>query len=293
MSEVKWKNLEKIKGEFMEKNRRILKIGIVLVCVTFALNVVIYRCSELKEPIFLKHYYELNFYDGMAFRINYICNKNDMYKVAYVNFGEELEEYLYISTDDIKSTVIGNYKLNEIVFTLRNYNGEGIENFLEDNLILGEAEIQFSNGKAMNVDLGKIILKPKADTSDAIDMYMSSSSNDNTSRCEYRVNETVKIQSIESNEDDSEILEVTFNGKNIRDIAYPIVLEKGNIINIASKPKLSSNDIRKYDYYDINKSIKFIDRNGQEQTQRVLDLRYTPYFNYWDMLKVIKSKKQA
>lgn len=272
----------------MEKNKRILRIGMLLICIAFALNVVIYKCLELKEPLFLKHYYESEFHDGMAFTISYICNKDCTYRASYINFGEELEEYIYGSPDDVNSTVIGNYRLNEIVITLRNYNVEGVEKFLENNLILEEAEIKFSNGKIMNIDFGKIILKPQISTSDAIDMYMSSSSNNNTSRCEYRVNETVKIQSIESSIDDSGILEIAFNGENIRDIAYPIVLKKGNSIDISSKSKLSSNDIRKYDYYDINKTIKFINENGQEQTQRVLNLRYTPHFDYWDIVKVIK-----
>lgn len=71
----------------MKKYRKLF-ISIGLSVVAFILNSILFDYMQLNQPIFLKHYYEIQLEEGSGFNIYCIMNKEDDKEVVRLEFPE-------------------------------------------------------------------------------------------------------------------------------------------------------------------------------------------------------------
>ncbi len=267
----------------METNRKILKVGIVLIAVLVVIGYVGVYLLRLDEPVVIEHYIEEQTYFAyqqsprkINVELYYIANSTDDRVVSRIDFPEHpdlqvpasefgMHGQFAVFTDGQQQTpgnIEGRYSIRtvylEFAFDEDYQEGESIE--------ITEAEIHLSDGSVFTAEIGSINFHFEEEHSNTIEFLSSSGSNYQTVT-EFIVEEEIELVGIESEFLTliQENLEMRVNGKNFQEI-QGMIIEAGEKISIESNIKSSEIVGEKFRYLQLRPKIRFIKENGEEET---------------------------
>lgn len=247
----------------MKINKKYLIAGTLVLLLCWLGNATYYNYKTLKAPIFIKNYYDVP--SGMYYlRLYYIQNLDSQDKAVSIKFPEIGQEEIYVTENDNNSDKLY-YKLKCITANL--YNGD-TNNIPEKykNIVITKAQVKFSSGKTMNVNLGKIYLYSDEIYSKYLNCQTQSSSSDNTGDCYYKAKQDIGIMDISSKFDNEikDLLQIYVNGKKLSSADFPIVLLKDDTIDISYKFNYKQNTIMRNNSYFFSLNILTEDLQGNK-----------------------------
>lgn len=257
----------------MNIKRNYVLMGLVLLLIVWTGNIFYYQKHVLKEPLFIKHYYDVK--QGMEnFRLFYIDSINQREEIAYVTFPELGQEYT--RTEIFKSNSDNRYYNLNIINVIRNvYSDNGIPEGMK-NKVLTKARVYFTNGNTLDVDIGRIYLY-----SDGIDKYTFDSvsgmgSSDNTGNAIFSSPEDLKIYGVSSKFPElmDELILISINGVPLREVKFPINVKKGDTITVEYKFRFDSENINRNNAYEFPVYILTENEAGIKGANPV-------FVNYW------------
>ena len=247
---------------------RIFWLALFLIGLSWILNSFYAHSKQLDAPIFLDHYIAQPVYeDNNYLTLYYLTNINDDSRLSHVNFGGITG---YVTQDDFFDDfgfyenefnpdlqTFTHYALREIRIELNSFEFEDVlkEN---DELIVHEMELFFSDGRDITVPIGEVILQHPYQNETGLSQPWGSSSNDNSSIFSFSAEESLTIDSIIFNFDEAikdlifvkidPLNTITLNnhieydlsinnwsevpGIEIKDFKFPYELKKGEIFNL-------------------------------------------------------------
>lgn len=293
----------------MEKNNRIIKIGVILVgalmtgCIIFAYYI------RIDKPVFFTHYYEYQIskvkeengvsHGEVGFRLQYISDITDKRLISYVVFKDHPEisfnannqsGFFMINNNNMNyGTNYGRYSvrtvnLNAYLYDLNQY---------KEDLKLSEASIYFNNGDVVAADTGEIILYLDQKEDPNINMLSSSSSSTGLSKDSYRVKNDITVINLESPllEKLKPLIEIKINGKDYNNIDK-MDYHPGDSLYVESKTKASKEPDSEFLIYDIEPKLYYKDKEDNRLYIHLLNIRNTEYYNlnFLRILKYIKTR---
>jgi hypothetical protein len=215
----------------MNFNKRYIVFGSAILVLCWTLNIIYYQKHVIKQPLFINHYYDVR--KGMnGFDLYYIKNSSSQSKVQSITFPEIGQYQMNFTEADVNSDK-RYYMLKSIKVNIINGGGDSIPEEYK-NKVITKALIKFSDGKTINVNLGKIYLFSDELPSSGLEFYSATSTSDNTGSSNFTAEKDMKITGIDSkfSEDVKDILEVKINNTLLSDIKFPLNLKKGEPLDI-------------------------------------------------------------
>lgn len=226
----------------MKLNKKYITIGISFLVLCWIGNIIYYKDHVLKEPLFIKHYYDVE-KGNRKINIFYIQNINSKNKITSIIFPEigQQEQTFTESNGEIDKKY---YMLKNVDVNIIDDNEEDIPDKYK-NKVITKAQVQFSDGTTMDVNLGGIYLySDEIEHEDLSVQY--------TDACSYTAGSTtrsttlgvhpnttlgggyeIKITGISSNFDEEikDIIHIYVNEKPIDKDSFPIYLKKDDTIS--------------------------------------------------------------
>ncbi len=251
----------------MNLNKKHVVIWIVLLVAVWAGNIFYYQRHVLKEPLFIKNYYDIR-EDYGFFRLIYIDNINSERNVTSIVFPEVGSETINFTEQDYNSDN-RYYRMKLINVKLEKDDNIIRKKYL--NKLITKAEVHLSDGKVINADIGKIYISGNMDDSGA-ELFAAEStisSNNNTEQVTYRVSKDMKILSISSRffEIMEDVLDIKLNKKPLKEISFPMELEKGDTLEIDYEFKFTDGDIRQNCAYNFPLYFMVEDMEGKKESR--------------------------
>lgn len=258
------------------KNVTILKYGLTAVLVCFIVNAACYVWLHLDEPVFLKHFYEIDINGGSYIDMHYITNANDNRKITGISFDKIRGGVFVVNENNVYSGA--HYKYNELMIEFRRVGEDYTEEGNEESVVLNKALIKYDNGDRQAVDIGKIVLHKNMGGYSFFDGSKSSSSNNFTSRTELKANRDCSIEGIESafDEETEGFTEFTMNDVKADELKYPVRVKKGESLSFSCKFYYDSDDSRKYNVYGLQKIMIVSDSEGVKGRELIGNQDYYP-----------------
>ncbi|MCM0647758.1 hypothetical protein NBE98_05125 [Clostridium swellfunianum] len=261
----------------MNYSKKLIVTGLILLAAAWTVNVFYYNSRVLKEPLFLKHYYNIN--SGWSeFQLFYLQNINSAQNVVIISFPELNKQYVpFVETEWNSERIY--YKMKNLRINMFNGKAEQIPADLK-NKVITKAEVHFSDGKTMTVDLGKIYLySDTPDKKETLNLKNSgsTSSSDNTGSASFIAGRDIKILglSFRFNEIVGDALKFRINGQDYNDISLPMNIKANENVSIEYSFRLDKNDIRSSYVYSLPIEVLTEDSNGyrEKSTFQII--------NYW------------
>lgn len=270
----------------MKFNKNYIILGSAMLVLCWTLNIAYYQNKVLKEPLFINHYYDIP-QDMNSFDLYYIQNlssKNEITSIIFPGIGTQ---HMNFTVTDVNSDK-RYYMLKNIRINILNGSDNHIPKEYK-NKVITKALIEFSDGKTMNVNLGKIYLFRNELAAGDFKFYSASSSSDNTGSSNFTANKDLKITGIGGrfNEEVKDILEIKVNNKLLSDIKFPINLKKGEILYINYGFNFDRNLIKQNNAYSFCLNILTEDLSGNKGSTPCflnMHMQSPEYFNI-DILK--------
>lgn len=267
------------------KNDVILKYGLIIVIIIFIANAVYYMNMTLDEPVFLKHYYEVDLYDREHLSIHFIDNSNVKNQLYDIDFPQLPEDFAYISISDFynkkdgfdRSIKHAHYNYNTIFLEIRNTD-RNQENKNEETIILDKAIIKYYGGHKQEVDIGKIVIHKNTKEQNYTDNFYSSISNNFSFGTKITAIKDIAIENIESymDEEINGFMGIVMNDVKIENLKFPVIINNGDSIFFKKDYNFTSEDNRKYNVYNVQKRIMFSDMKGNKRNGLIHNLNYDP-----------------
>ncbi|MGY3718441.1 hypothetical protein ACWE42_23275 [Sutcliffiella cohnii] len=190
----------------MMGRERFLWLSVVVIFISSVCNYIYYQSKQLDEPIFMKHYYMLPYYEEYerTFELYYLVSKQNPVTVT----GIELDDNLYASVSNYNNYSFGwhgeydlsyvqefnHHLLKAISVTIWN---DDIEIVDGDSWSFQEMTVSFSNGERQRVNIGEIGLSRMDDSENKdLDFKMNGSSNQHIDTDIFQVKEQISITDI-------------------------------------------------------------------------------------------------
>lgn len=288
----------------MEKNKRILKIGLVVISLSLIFSLAFAMITKLKNPVFLKvysdsaYFNEDGIYSDVELILPYITDINDDRYITNIIFDEAPDLEILPSRDtfgieftyfyDNREYIYGRYKTKTIYVKLDlNSTKQNIE-----DLELNNVKIIFDNGDILNIDIGRIRFFEYDDEGEYFGGTSSGSSSDGTGYMRYEVLKDITLLNVESDLLDS--LSDTIELK-IEDIDYRKIAnkeyKKGSSINMNFMRNYKNDIMSQYTSYNISPKLKFQDEDGNILNSRIREIRSNYYnFNFIDILRYLRGR---
>lgn len=296
----------------MGVNRKILVVGTVVIGLVFLFCSGFSFFCYLKEPVFLYHYIETPVYNSgegygdSNLTLYYITNASDTREVNYITFDEAPEIIFYAGAyngmrdiSDVnynpntlynpnvsQRVVYGRYQLKKTNI----YYDSSQNNFNFDELYLSKATIKFDNGDEIHTDLGEIVLYKYEEDDQAIHSISSSSSSDGTEAYEYEVENTVKLESMDSPllEKVNDYVNLRINDTSLEDIKG-LKVEKGSRLKISTEFIKPSKSIPFLTVYDLKPKVTYVTEEGKSRHYtRYYGIHYSPDNNSLTFLNLFQ-----
>ena len=276
----------------MNLNKKYVSYGLVLLLLFWSGNVIYYKNQVIKEPLFIKHYYDVM--KGMNnFQLYYIQNLNSQSKIKSIIFPEVGQQNVNFTEYD-GNTDKRYYVLKNITVNIFDGDVKNMPNYYK-NKVITKARIEFSDGKIMNVDVGKIYIYGDEINGGDLEARNQSSSIDNTGsentgNSTFKVNKDIKITGINSRFDKEikNILQINVNGKSLSNIKFPINLKKGDEFYINYTFNFNKDIIMKNNAYSFPLNISTQDLKGNKGSASCFVNSYLQSPEYFD-IDVLKS----
>jgi len=274
----------------MKFNKKLVTCGLILFILTWTGNIIYYKNQILKEPLFMKHYYDIG--NGIGdFMLSYIDNINSKNKVVSIMF-PEIGQQFYCqevwANSDRRYHVLKTIQVN-----LNNKDTNKIAKEFE-NKIITQAEVMLFNGEKLNVNLGKIYIHSEETKENQLKSRGSSASNNNTQSTFFDADRDIKIIGIKGKiyEELRDVLQVSVKGKNLSDSAFPVNIKSGENFDISYAFKFNENDIRKNNAYSFTLDILTEDSQGNKGVATCY-LQYNSCFPRNYDVKVLKNSREG
>lgn len=275
----------------MNLNKKLIVIGMVLLIVLWTGNIIYYEKHAIKEPLFIKHYYDVNI-SGDIFKLYYVQNINSKDKIINIVLPEIGQQYINFAEYDMGNTNGPYYKLKVLMININN----GSNNKIPDeykNKFITKAQITFSNGKTMNVNLGKIYLySDKNNSGDLVQRGVTETTDSNGSTILY-ANKDINITGINSRFYDGlkDVLKINIGGVPLSKITFPIKMKAGETIDVSYAFNFNNkNDIRLNNAYNLTFNILMEDSQGKKGSSHCL-IDFYPYSSDNININVLKDDK--
>ncbi|WP_160645877.1 hypothetical protein [Chengkuizengella marina] len=165
--------------------KSIFWVGIAICILSFIGNYLFFQSEQLKEPIFLDHYYDFENYNNNDIDLTfyYLTNKNDTFKIknALIN-GVEVYPVSYggfsmlpNNTQQYEQEFTHHY-LKSVTFSIPYSSISSFES-LEEVWSIENMIVSFYDHKDINAEIGKINIYTKPSTDKIFDFQVSGSSN--------------------------------------------------------------------------------------------------------------------
>ena len=247
----------------MKINKKHLALAMILLVFCWVGNVICYEKHVLKQPIFLKHYYDIP--QGMnQLRLFYIEDLSSQNKITSICFPEIGQQQVNFSESDWNNDR-RYYRMKTIAINLFTGPME-VMPVQYKNKIITKAEIKFSSGKTMQVNLGKIYLYNDGLQHRDFDFKSTSSSSDGMGSIEFTAKKDVKVTGIDSSfqEETKDIFQINVNGHAISNLDFPIELKKGDSFSIGSGFDFAKAPIKRNNVYNFVVNILTEDSAGNK-----------------------------
>lgn len=228
----------------MSIRKKYVIVTLVILSLLWTGNVIYYEKHQLKEPLFLKHYYDIKC--GNEFNLYYIENINATDEVTAISF-PELKENLnyYINQGRYGS----HYRLKTI--TINCFGNTMTQNSDLSNKTITKGKITMSSGKVIEVNLGKINLNADFNSYKGLKQIGVSASSGNTGTSVFSAEKDLKVTGIKGSlyENLNDALKISINGKDLNEKTFPISLKAGDSISISYCFEPKKNDFNAYSFY--------------------------------------------
>lgn len=289
----------------MEINKKILKIGLVMILLSLIISMSFSMFIKLKNPVFFinyidnPYYMENDKYSDCELILHYITNVNDDRYITDITFVEAPE--MDVVTDnygfgiaysslhyDSRESIFGRYKINTIYLKL------DLNNISSDieNLELNNAKIFFDNGDNLNVDIGKVKFYEYDHDDEFLNSFGSGGSSDGTGYMECKVNKEITLVKLESSfvsylKDSIEIKIDDNNYKDIEGIKY----KEGSNLKLNYNTNNKKDSKSQYIIYNISPKLYFQDKDGNIISKRLGKITENyRRFEFWDILKYFHAR---
>ncbi|MBU3188962.1 hypothetical protein K9O30_07775 [Clostridium bowmanii] len=245
----------------MNFNKKYIILGLAILVLCWTLNIAYYQNKVIKEPLFINHYYDIP--KGMnSFDIYYIKDLSSQREITSVIFPELGTQSMNFTDTDVNSDK-RYYMLKNIRIDILNGSDSDIPEEYK-NKVITKAIIEFSDGKTMNVNLGKIYLFSDELLARAFKFYSASSSSDNTGSSNLIADKDLKVTGIDGrfNEEVKDILEIKVNNKLLSEVKFPLYLKKGEILYINYGFNFNENLIKQNNAYSFPLNVLTEDLSG-------------------------------
>ncbi|WLR46594.1 hypothetical protein LC065_13565 [Halobacillus litoralis] len=291
-------------------------ISLLIIAISWGGNLWFYQSKQLKEPVFLEH-----FYGGVGmFELYYLTNRDDPAQVVSVEFSDgttlhaESDYYALQNENPAYGPDVRSRSSHYLLKTTR-FDEQQMREMSVDHE--GQATIHFNNGKTIISDIGKVTTSELRDGNGIFRSQSSSSSSNGRSIRSFTVVEDIKIESMTSpfpdvdedvkmklytssigstgtpdgggprsysKEMDKDWSEVA--GAPLESIDFPIEMKRGERIRLTMQEK--PNEIRSYSY-EIVMEGKMI--NGEQPFMQPFYVSNDPQFSTEQMDLLIERRR--
>lgn len=275
----------------MKLNKKMIAFGMALLVVLWTGNIIYYEKHAIKEPLFIKHYYDVDKGTG-SFRLYYVQNINSKDKVINIALPEIGQQYVNFTELEQGNSDGRYYTLKTIMVNIFNADMDKIPDEYKNKLIT-KAKISFSNGKTMDVNLGKIYLYSDKNKNQDLKQRGMSASNDDTGSNTFYADKDTSITGINSRfyEEIKDVLQISINGKPLSNITFPIKLKAGEIIDVSYAFNFNNKkDIRLNNAYNLSFDILTEDSQGNKGSSPCF-IDFYPNFPEYINIDALKNNK--
>lgn len=303
----------------MEKNRKIIKIGVTSIFLAVILCLITAEYLKLEKPVFFKNYCELSspFYRNaegaieqqeIAIAMQYVTNISDQRTIVDVRFPEAPQLNVSVAqsnfntaafvfgpdAEQTQGTTYGRYSLRMVTAAVSLPNPEE-ELRDQENIVLTQAVVVYQNGESQEIPLGKIILSYRFLEEDPLEPRTSTSSSDGTSSAFLFAKDDICILDVSSplQEEFRDMIEITINKKDYESIDR-MPIKKGNSVEIFTKMKITSDSLNRYDTYKIVPEMIYEDSNGKQFREKIYNMDYIPYhlnqYSFFGLVKYLHGR---
>lgn len=278
----------------MERNRKILAVCQLIVAIALIVSLSAVIALRLDRPVFIENYKDLRVYPTNGYyhadylTLSYLANNTDDRKVTAVSFqGAEDLEVISYENDPQAGQRIGRYTLRTVQMII---NGQSDET---KGLVrtLGKATVQFSDGTAIDADLGRIAIYAGS-RDDRLKRMRVSSSSDGYSDMEYQATEDLTIIGLESESLGiiSEVFDIRVNDIPI-DRIEGTEIKEGQRITVSVRNREDGFPYRAMSSFSLTPILRFTDSSGTVQTE-TLDFISRDVWNMdkWNVLLYLKAR---
>ena len=290
----------------MEKNKKLLKVGLVVISLFLILSLSFALIIKLKNPVFLKNYIDSEYsiddgvYSECELILHYITNINDNRYITDIAFHEAPPEMDVITSTNSfgiafpdfysgnSQQVYGRYKVNTVYVRI-DLNNMEIE---VDDLELNKAKIFFDNGTNLDVDLGRVRFYKYDGAREYFGGTSGGSSSDGSGYMRYEILRNMTLLNVESTLLDSlsDTVEVKIGDISYKDIGN-VDFKKGNSISMNYHRNYKDHIMSQYISYNISPRLTFRDSNGNIHQSRIREVRNAHHdFNFLGILKYLRAR---
>lgn len=276
----------------------ILRVGIILLLLSWAGNTVYFASQRLDEPIVLQHFYELPLSDDYYFEIHYITNKNNPADLTFVEF-PELEELDFQHLIRRHGQVwdkqnFSHHSIKSIGFYIH---AEDIVTDKHDDIVITEMRTFMPSGEAKTYSIGEI--KLYSDERGLFEMHSSGGSNDHTGFDMVRATESLtvdelKMPFLDKLENGIQLWmnkeELLIKDTQIDSEFFPKVLKEGDLIELEHRFRFTEVDPNRLHHYYIAPTLVGETVDGKE-FEHPLSIQYSPYISKKELKEIIELSR--
>lgn len=252
----------------MEIKRKYVVVGLILLALAWGGNIYVYQRHMLKEPVFLKHYYDLKPGIGI-FWIYYIDNINPRDGVVSVTF-PELEPGLVYS--EIIETGRHNsyYSMKSIQVGIFEVNPSEVSEDSKEKVIT-KVRLHFDSGKTRDFNVGDIYINTFRPYKHNFDYTSAEMTSENSSSTKFSSSKTVRVYGTSSKYPEliDDLIEIRINGELLKNVKFPITVNMGETITVDYKFKFEEWDARKNNAYNFTFNLLTEDLMGEQGMESI------------------------
>lgn len=290
----------------MDKNKKILKIGLVVISLSLIFSLAFAMITKLNNPVFLKVYLDNAYfiddgnYSECELILHYITNINDDRYITDIAFDEAPLGMDIITNnsgfgiafsnyyDGSSDRVYGRYKIKTIYAKIDLNKIDSLPKDLE----LNNAKIFFDNGTNLDVDIGRIRFYEYDNSREYFGGTSSGSSSDGTGYIRYEVLKNITLLNVESTLLDtlSNTIELKIGDKDYKQIENK-EYKKGSNINMNYHRNFKNDIMSQYISYSISPRLTFQDENGNILNSRARGIMNNHHdFSFMGILKYLRAR---
>jgi hypothetical protein len=276
-------------GVCMNLNKKYIILGLVLLIAAWVGNVFYYQSHSLKQPIFLKHFYEVK--QGMeGFSLYYIDNINSEDNVNYIVFPEIGDDYLSVTSSNYNDDN-RYYRMKVVTIKMITDYARTVSDELK-NKVITKATIGLNNGKKIDVDIGKIYLyNDQLDNRD-LEFESSGGTSDNSGYTELSSLGSLSVYEINSKFPElvDDMLEIKVDETPLKDVKFPFDLKFGDWFKVSYKFNFKEKDLRRNNVYNFTLDVLTQNSSGEKGSNSIF-VHYQPHFpEMYDIYQMLSNE---